>query len=779
LVLITVVSGTANAVAQETPADSEGRAKIASVEFVDTPITSIFRMISDVTGWSILLSPEVSKNPPRINLWAKSMSGADLLDQVTMLGGLVAHRDGKTVRIMQYDEYARAYGVKRQVVQIRHVTARHVAPVLQPMVIKDQHKILVDEDGNRLVLLVPEDVVDSLLRVIAMVDVPFAKEVVRVVMLKNRKAAVITPTIEQFVGGRGRPVATAAPRGDASASTPVDDSVPKPGENWQVQFMVEPALNAMIIRGITADVERLVKLVEELDAPDISQVHAIQLRFTSARRTHDVLRALLGDSTGSQGSARERGGVPGPRIASSEENNQIILDGTPEEIARVSRLINAIDKPLPPGTGGVRVIRLENATSTEVVGVLQALIDDQSVRSPSQGGRLGGATGGDPSYIRRVGSLSSTGHAGFSTQPAAEPSARTDTGVTGSSISGAAASSVPGSDMGGDVTLALRITDAPEINAVIIRGSAGDLQEMASIIEEMDAPREQVLLEVTMVRVRSTTGFDFGVELAGSRLSDTGTNAIGFNTFGIGQVNSSDGSIRIASPPPFGLNAAIFNADDMSLVLNALKTVGDSRITSRPKILVEDNSLAEISEVEQEPFEVTSQGDTTSITSFGGFVDAGTRLAVIPHIAKTDWLRLQYQIALSSFRTRTVAQTVANLPPPRQESTSNGVVRIPHDHVVALGGLVSTRSDNNEDGIPFIWDIPIIGDIFKRTTKTTVSETLFIFIRPIILREPGFSDLKYLSSIDVRRAKLENQEYPKNELILVDPRSVSSAGDMQ
>ena len=237
-------------------------------------------------------------------------------------------------------------------------------------------------------------------------------------------------------------------------------------------------------------------------------------------------------------------------------------------------------------------------------------------------------------------------------------------------------------------------------------------------------------------------------------------NVLGISTFGIGAVNSATGQIRLPETLQFGANVNVFNSDDYSLVINALQTVGDVRITSAPKILVEDNTVGNISLVNQEPFKTTAQGVSTTETSFGGYIDAGTILTVQPHISQDNWLRLQYDVVLSSFGTR----TVPDLPSPQIRSETRGTVRIPDDHMVILGGLIASREEETVSSVPFLSDIPVVGELFKSTTKSTVNETLFIFIRPVILRDLSFRDLLYLSEADKVRARLPRDDEPTNPL---------------
>src|SRR4051812_43901660 len=93
--------------AAETKADAKpaNQARIiANVEFVDAPITTVFKMVSDLTGWSIIMSPEVSKAPPKINLWIKNMSPEQVLDRLTSVAGLVIERNANTVEVSTFDE---------------------------------------------------------------------------------------------------------------------------------------------------------------------------------------------------------------------------------------------------------------------------------------------------------------------------------------------------------------------------------------------------------------------------------------------------------------------------------------------------------------------------------------------------------------------------------------------------------------------------------------------------------------------------------------------------
>jgi len=718
---------------------------IASVEFVNTDITSIFKMLSDLTGWSIVMSPEISKQPPKINIWIKDLTPDQVLEQVVKMGGLIMERRGKTINVMSFDEYAQLYGLAKRVIPLKHADATNIQKVLETFVDKDKSHIVSDEGSNSLVLLVSPPELASFEELISRLDVPspYAKDVVRIIRLKHLEAANIMPLLEEFLQPSENVDGTRK-AGDKkslfSATEDADGPTTRAGEGWLVKIMPETKLNALVLRGNGADVENAITLIEALDSDPGVYVEAYPLKYTDGRDVFEAIREVVEQDERTGGSSQT--GVVRIRLASNEQNNRILVEGSETDHKRVKAMIEALDQPIPPGSGGTRVYKLENATSGEVAGVLQDLVaqreqDDLARQelNAQQRTLLERRTGQTTS-----GAGESTGAAGAA--PAAGTAASTsDAGDASSTLNV------------GDV-LPPQITDASEINAIVIRASAAEHEEFAEIIRQLDEPRDQVLLEVTIVTIRSDGSFDFGIEVSGAMVGTSATDLIGFTSFGIGAVDPATGGITLADPARIGFNFGVFNTDDFSLVLNALQTTGDVRITSAPKVLVEDNAEATISRLNQEPFESTSQSDATTETSFGGFVDAGTTLTATPHVSNDDWLRLEYAVDLSSFGTRTAEQSAANLPPPRNTNTLTGTVRIPSGHMVVLGGLVNTRDDETLDQLPLIGDIPIIGELFKNRTSSQIHETLYIFIEPVILRDPRFRDLLYLSANDIRNAKI-------------------------
>lgn len=725
--------------------------RIQSVQFVDAPITDVFTMISDLTGWSIVMSPEVSAKPPKINLWIKNLTPDQVLDQVLQLAELVRQREGGLIKVMTFDEYTRLYGLEKKVIPLQYATAPDIVEVLKPFADKaTQAKILADPGGNKVILLVPKPLLESLEHLVSQLDTPFEKDEIVLIPLQHLEAAVLAPALEDFLIEEVRRKGTSRIRSKEETAPRAEGAeITQAGESWLIQFMVEPKLNVLVLRGYPQDVKRAVDLIHQLDVPSEIQTIGYELQYTSARDAYTSLQEIVKEEQQQRG--RDRFQVlPRLRISPSQQNNRIIVEGSPQDHARIAQIIAAIDKPLPPGSGGLRVYRLENASSANVVKVIQDLVTarqemaKQTTKNPLTAPV---STPGSPATSESA--------------PASAPGSTTTEATTSGSTAG-------------DIIPAV-VLEAPEINAVIIKASAVEQEEFAQIIQELDLPRDQVVLEVTLVAVRSTNGFNLGIELAGA-YTDSATQSIALTNYGIGAIDPATGDIRISNPPPSGLSWAIFNSQDFSLVLNAIKTVGQTRITSSPKILIEDNGLARLNQLSQEPYETSSQGENSTITSFGGYSEAGTVLNIIPHIASQDWLRLEYEIQFSSFGTRTAEQLAANLPPPRQQNLITGTVRIPAEHTIVLGGQISSRHDKVTDSVPFISDIPLIGELFKNRTDDQLDETLFVFIQPTVLGDPEFQDLMFISDRDLRKADLFRQQELQNPLKTMTPEESREEG---
>lgn len=198
------------------------------------------------------------------------------------------------------------------------------------------------------------------------------------------------------------------------------------------------------------------------------------------------------------------------------------------------------------------------------------------------------------------------------------------------------------------------------------------------------------------------------------------------------------------------------------VVVRALATHARARVMSAPRLLVNDNATGTLSSVAEAPFTSVNASDTVATTSFAGYASAGTTVAVTPHISQDDYLRLIYSLTLNSF----TGQGAQGIPPPRQTNSVDSEVVVPDGFTVIVGGLKRRDKSETVTKVPLLGDIPILGHLFRSTTLTDVESALFIFIRPVILRDDRFLDLKYLSDWDLRQAEMPASLPPVEPMLM-------------
>ncbi len=301
--------------------------------------------------------------------------------------------------------------------------------------------------------------------------------------------------------------------------------------------------------------------------------------------------------------------------------------------------------------------------------------------------------------------------------------------------------------------------DANTTTSIVVGGPAAH-KFYERLILELDRRRPQVLIEATIVNLDTSNGFSLGVELAARRRGEE-NRTITFTSFGLSEVDETTGQLVLT--PGLGFNGAILNADVADVVLRALKTSGRARIVSAPRILVNDNATGALNSVAEAPFVSTNTGETIATTSFGGYAEAGTTIQLTPHISEADYLQLEYVVTLSNFTNG----GSEGIPPSRQRNEVASEVTVPDGSAIVVGGLNQTQWRESISAVPLLGEIPILKHLFRSRTTSDSRTTLFVFIRPVILRDDEFRDLKFLSGPDAKAAGL-GDGFPSSEPLVVN-----------
>src|SRR5262249_42945050 len=199
--------------------------------------------------------------------------------------------------------------------------------------------------------------------------------------------------------------------------------------------------------------------------------------------------------------------------------------------------------------------------------------------------------------------------------------------------------------------------------------------------------------------------------------------------FGAGSPDPNQTALSPASGT--GGSGVILDPGNFSGVLRALETVNNGRTLNIPKVLVNNNQTAHLDSVLQSPYATSNTNSTPATISFGGTLDAGTSVEVMPQITDGDQLLIKYQVSLSTFVGTSADPT---LPPPREETKLSSQATVPDGYTVVLGGLEIETDTEAESRVPWLGSIPLIGNLFKSQSKTGTKSRFFVFLRCSVLR---------------------------------------------
>lgn len=617
------------------------------------------------------------------------------------------------------DEAKRATTPVTQIFSLAHADPQRVDAVIKPF--------LTEPGGNTILVqeqrfLIVTDYAANVRRVASLIerlDQPRPAIHTRFVKIEHLPAERVATELKRIVAATRK-----------VGETPVSADV--------VEILDLARTNELVLIGNAASVDQVAAMVAPLDVPLGLETKVYRFESISPKQVDTLARGLLGDRAKEQFDS-----------SVDETMGLLIVTGTPRVHAQIESLRKEMDAEVAAGTPVVRFHKLANATVTDVMATIGQIEGVGALAATGQ--RMEHAPAGEPYRIPPPGPNQPPGAPG---EPAPLPPAfREEDPELQRRREG------DGGRVGGThVTDKARIVADVHTNTLIIVAEPAVQELYARMIEKLDRRRPQVLLEVLLVTLDTSGSFSLGVEISGRR--DNGTRVLTFSSFGLSEVDENTGQLSLT--PGLGFNGAVLTSDIAEVVIRALSTSGRARVFSAPKILVNDNATGVLTSANDAPFASVNASTTVSTTSFGGFESAGTSITITPHIAEGDHLTLDYSIQLSAF----TGDAIDGLPPPRQRNEVNSQVTIPDGHTIVVGGLKRTDFNETITRVPFLGDIPLVEYLFSSRTRNQAESTLFVFIRPVILRDDRFRDLKFLSERDLFTAEMPSN-YPKSEPMLV------------
>ena len=287
-------------------------------------------------------------------------------------------------------------------------------------------------------------------------------------------------------------------------------------------------------------------------------------------------------------------------------------------------------------------------------------------------------------------------------------------------------------------------------NQIILSAYPDRLESAAKLVAALDKQTKGVLVEVRILQLTLNPSFDFGIDWQKTLPQHN------FNDMVLAGNFPMTGGTTAASATSFGkLSVGVGNADNLQITINAMKQVTSTKVLANPKLMILDRQEAKINIGDRIPYVVStttaSSGTQTGISQDVRFIDVGLMLAVTPIINDDGFVTMKIRPEISSHTGDIdsfvgVVQTGSLIQPTKEIDNKIPIVNstvvestvIVRDGISAiLGGLISDTMTEDNRGIPYLMDIPVLGHMFKSRSETIKKTELVIIITPHIVTGEG------------------------------------------
>jgi type IV pilus assembly protein PilQ len=277
-------------------------------------------------------------------------------------------------------------------------------------------------------------------------------------------------------------------------------------------------------------------------------------------------------------------------------------------------------------------------------------------------------------------------------------------------------------------------------NTVFVQDTPSHLEDVRKLIKQIDVPVRQVMIEARVVEATDKFGKNLGVRLGYNSLDTfkvNGTNLngnVGANRITGGPLAGT--SLPINTPnvnlPTAGAAGAfsmlLFNSSLsklLSVELSALETDSKGKVISSPRVVTSDNTEAVIETGTEIPYQQAASSGATTVA----FKSATLNLTVKPQITPDDNVIMDIKVNKDS-----VGTIYAGVPSIDTNKVHTQVL-IENGGTVVIGGVYSQVETNGENKVPFLGDLPVLGNLFKSSNKLDNKSELLIFITPKIMKD--------------------------------------------
>jgi general secretion pathway protein D len=257
---------------------------------------------------------------------------------------------------------------------------------------------------------------------------------------------------------------------------------------------------------------------------------------------------------------------------------------------------------------------------------------------------------------------------------------------------------------------------------LLVVATPAEYDIIEAALKNLDILPLQVLIEAAIAEVTLTKDLNLGVQWK----FDNGTN----------QVSLSGTASSLIGPTNPGLNYLYSSGTRISAVLSALQGITHVDVLSAPKLMVLNNQTATLQVGDQVP--IATQSSVSSVTPDAPTVnsidykDTGVLLTVTPRVNDGGLVLMDISQEVSDV-AKTSTSTL-NSPTINQRKIGT-TIAVQDGQTIALGGLIKDSRSDGQGGVPYLQDIPILGQIFRQNTSNSTRTELLVLITPRVVRD--------------------------------------------
>jgi len=513
------------------------------------------------------------------------------------------------------------------------------------------------------------------------------------------------------------------------------------------QVIAYAPTNTLIMVDSALNIERMIKVLDIIDVPTAEpEIEIVPLRYSQAQEISGILSQIFQASptaatartatTRDARAARARRRPPrapqpqaaaapqdeGPKIIPVERTNSLIVIAEPDMIESVKELIAKLDVDVGEA-GTIHVYYVQNAEATDLASTLSGISGKQSgLQAPSAAQAAGGAA------ARR--------------QPTTTRTQRPQT-------SNASGESIIKGALGGEIS----ITADEPTNSLIIVASQQDYAILKKVIEKLDLPRRQVFVEAVLLEITYNENADWGVSahgaspledggvvLAGSAFSEPSSLSI-LGSLSSGTLALPSGITVGALGRPVELGDTGQSVPSSGMILRMLATSNNVNVLSTPTLLTTDNEEASIEVGQKIPVPTGQTVGTGGLSQVSiSRESVGIKLRLTPQINESDNIRLEIFTEISGAVSSGLGIDVNQLGVTTSIKTAETTVIVRDSQTIVIGGLMEDKKNESSSKVPFFGDIPVIGWLFKTSSRGNSKTNLVILLTPHIVKSDHDTD---------------------------------------